>query len=139
MSYNIMIWNWKWKKMLLSISFKYSYFNPIFNYTRKGLWKGILICQNCDTLMCFHPKVYMLLNHKAYSLRFKSLPHTCTCPHLIHKQDWSLWHMSLYSFSLKHGHSHSKVVHTPPSLNWQFALASHQTYCHWFHVTTWHV
>jgi len=48
-----MIWKWKWKKMLLSISAKYSYFKPIFNYTRKGLWKGILICWNCDTLMCF--------------------------------------------------------------------------------------
>ncbi len=39
------------KKMLFSISPKYSYFKPIFNYTRKGLWKGI--CQNCDTLVCF--------------------------------------------------------------------------------------
>jgi hypothetical protein len=40
-------------KMLLSISSKYSYFKPIFNYIGKGLWKGILICRNCDTLMCF--------------------------------------------------------------------------------------
>jgi hypothetical protein len=53
MSYNIMFWNWKWKKK--SISSKYLYFKPIFNYIRKGLWKGTLICQNCDTLMCFHP------------------------------------------------------------------------------------
>jgi hypothetical protein len=43
------------KKMLLSILTKYSYFKPVFNYTRKGLWKGSLICQNCDTLICFHP------------------------------------------------------------------------------------
>jgi hypothetical protein len=55
-----MIWNWKWKKMSFSISSKYSYFKPIFNYTRKGLWKGILICQNCDTLMFFHPDVKIL-------------------------------------------------------------------------------
>jgi hypothetical protein len=54
MFYSIMIWNWKWKKMLLSISFKYSYFKLDFNYIRKGLWKGSLICQNCDTLVCFH-------------------------------------------------------------------------------------
>jgi hypothetical protein len=39
--------------MLLSISSKYSYFKPIFNYTTKGLWKGTLIHRNCDTLMCF--------------------------------------------------------------------------------------
>jgi hypothetical protein len=50
-----MIWNWKWKKMLLSMSSKYSYFEPVFNYTRIGFWKRTLICQNCNTLMCFHP------------------------------------------------------------------------------------
>jgi hypothetical protein len=50
-----MIWNWNWKKMLLSISSKYSYFKPISNYTKKGLWKGIQIYQNCDTLVCFCP------------------------------------------------------------------------------------
>jgi hypothetical protein len=43
------------EKMLFSISFKYSYFKPIFNYIRKRLWKGILICENCYTLMCFCP------------------------------------------------------------------------------------
>ncbi len=37
-----------------SISSKYSYFKPIFNYIKKGLWKGTLIYQHCDTLMCFH-------------------------------------------------------------------------------------
>ncbi len=37
MSYIIMTLNWKWKKMLLSISSKYSYFKPKFNYTRKRL------------------------------------------------------------------------------------------------------
>jgi hypothetical protein len=42
------------KKKLLSISFKYSYFKPFFNYTQKGLWKGILIHQNWATLVCFH-------------------------------------------------------------------------------------
>ncbi len=57
MFYIIMIWNWKWKKWLLSISSKYSYFKPIFNYTRKGLWKGTLICPNYDTLMCFRPMI----------------------------------------------------------------------------------
>ncbi len=41
--------------MLLSISSKYLYFKLIFNYTRKGLQKGVLICQNCDTLLCFRP------------------------------------------------------------------------------------
>jgi hypothetical protein len=50
-----MIWNWKWKKMLLSISSKYSYFKLVFNYIKKGLWKGILICWFCDTLVCFRP------------------------------------------------------------------------------------
>jgi hypothetical protein len=50
-----MIWNWKWKKMLFSISSKYSYFKSIFNYTRKTFWKGIQICRNCDTSVCFHP------------------------------------------------------------------------------------
>ncbi len=55
MSYNIMIWNWKWKKTLFSISFKYSYFKLVLNYIRKGLWKGTLIHQNCDILMCFRP------------------------------------------------------------------------------------
>jgi hypothetical protein len=55
MSYSIMTWNWKWKKMLFSLSSKYSYFKPIFNYTRKGFWKGILICQIWDTLTCFCP------------------------------------------------------------------------------------
>ncbi len=44
------------EKKLFSISFKYEYFKPIFNYTKKGLWKGTLIYQNCDTLMCFSPK-----------------------------------------------------------------------------------
>jgi hypothetical protein len=48
-------WNWKWKKKLLSISPKYSYLKLIFNYTRKKLWKKILICWNCDTLVCFLP------------------------------------------------------------------------------------
>ncbi len=48
-----MIWNWKWKKMLFSKSSKYSYFKPIFNYTWKGFWKGTLIHQNYDTLVCF--------------------------------------------------------------------------------------
>ncbi len=43
------------KKMLFSISFKYSYFKLVFNYIRKGLWKGTLIHQNCETLMCFGP------------------------------------------------------------------------------------
>ncbi len=42
------------KKMLLSISSKYSYFKPVFNYIRKGLWKGTPIGWNCDTLVCFH-------------------------------------------------------------------------------------
>ncbi len=42
------------EKKLLSLTFEYSYFKSIFNYTRKGLWKGTLICQNCHTLMCFH-------------------------------------------------------------------------------------
>jgi hypothetical protein len=28
--------------MLFLISYKYSYFKPIFNYTRKGLWKRTL-------------------------------------------------------------------------------------------------
>ncbi len=47
--------------MLLSISFKYSYFKPFFNYTRKGLWKGTIIYQNYDTLVCFFslPKVHL--------------------------------------------------------------------------------
>ncbi len=58
MFYSIMIWNGKWKKMLCSISSKYSYFKPIFNYIKKGLWKETLISQNCDTLMCFRPYVY---------------------------------------------------------------------------------
>jgi hypothetical protein len=49
-----MIWNWKWKKILFSISSKYSYLKPVFNYTIKGLWKGTLICRICDTLVCFH-------------------------------------------------------------------------------------
>jgi hypothetical protein len=53
-----MIWNWKWKKNVFSISSKYSYFKPIFNYIKKELWKGILIDQNCDTLVCFHPTKY---------------------------------------------------------------------------------
>ncbi len=48
-----MTWNWKW--IFFSISFKYSYFKPIFNYIRKWLYKGILICWNCDTLVCFPP------------------------------------------------------------------------------------
>ncbi len=55
LSYNIMIWNWKWKIILFFISSKYSYSKLIFNYTRKGLWNGTLICQNCDTLMWFCP------------------------------------------------------------------------------------
>jgi hypothetical protein len=46
MYYNIIIWNWKWKKKLLSISSKYSYFKLLFNYNKKGLWKGTLIRQN---------------------------------------------------------------------------------------------
>jgi hypothetical protein len=46
--------------MLLPISFKYSYFKLVFNYTRKGLWKGILIRQNCDTLVCFRPVALLL-------------------------------------------------------------------------------
>ncbi len=37
MSYNITTLNWKWKKMLFSISSKYSYFMPVFNYTKKKL------------------------------------------------------------------------------------------------------
>jgi hypothetical protein len=43
------------EKMLLSISSKYSYFKPILNYTRKGLWKGTPIHKNCDIVVCFHP------------------------------------------------------------------------------------
>jgi hypothetical protein len=58
MSYIIMIWNWKWKKMLFSISFKYSYFKPIFKYSKKKLWKWSLICHNCDSLMCFCLKTF---------------------------------------------------------------------------------
>jgi hypothetical protein len=53
MFYNIMIWNWKWRKKKNSISSKYS----VFNYIRKGLWKGIIIYWNCDTLVCFCPCV----------------------------------------------------------------------------------
>jgi hypothetical protein len=55
-----MIWNWKWKKMLFSISSKYSYFKPILNYIKKRFWKGILIFRNCDTLMCFCPKLHVV-------------------------------------------------------------------------------
>jgi hypothetical protein len=58
-----MIWNWEWKKMLLSISCKYSYFKPIFNYIRKGLSKRTLICWNYDTLMCFHPNLTFDILH----------------------------------------------------------------------------
>ncbi len=60
-------------KLLLSISSKYSYFTPIFNYTRKGLWKGNLICWNCDSLMCFclivkHHQVFVM--HKLPTTTF---------------------------------------------------------------------
>ncbi len=48
------------KKMLLSISFKYSYFKPIFNYIKKGFWKGTLIHLNYDTLVCFCPNLGIL-------------------------------------------------------------------------------
>jgi hypothetical protein len=67
-----MIWNCEWKKKLLSISFKYSYFKPIFNYIIKGLWKGILIRQNCDTLMCFHLVVFSIniIFHLNYMFSF---------------------------------------------------------------------
>ncbi len=58
-----MIWNWKWKELLFSISPKYSYFKPIFNYTRKGFWKGTLICRNCDTLVCFFPFQTLITFH----------------------------------------------------------------------------
>jgi hypothetical protein len=63
MSYSIMIWNWKWKKMLFSVPPKYSYFKPIFNYIKKGLWKETLICQNCDTLMCFFHFQTLIIFH----------------------------------------------------------------------------
>jgi len=71
-----MIWNWKWKKMLVSISSKYSYLKPIFNYSRKGLWKGTLIFQNCDTLVWFHP-IVLVHGH---------CQHTCSCVVLHHGQ-----------------------------------------------------
>jgi hypothetical protein len=58
-----MIWNWKWKKKLFLISSKYSYFKLVFNYIKKGLWKGTLICRNCDTLMCFCPFQTLIIFH----------------------------------------------------------------------------
>jgi hypothetical protein len=41
------------KKKEKSISSKYSYLKLVFNYIRKGFWKGIIIYWNCDTLVCF--------------------------------------------------------------------------------------
>ncbi len=40
--------------MLISISSKYSYCKPIFNYIKKKLSKGTLIHRNLATLVCFH-------------------------------------------------------------------------------------
>jgi hypothetical protein len=67
MSYSIMIWNWKWKKNLFSIPFKYSYFKLVFNYTRKGLWKGTLIHQNYDTLVCFAMEFIFTISEKKFA------------------------------------------------------------------------
>jgi hypothetical protein len=69
MSYNIL--KLEMEKMLFSISSKYSYFKPIFNYTKKGLWKGILIYRNYDTLVCFCPKLHVVLpnfNHPIHQV-----------------------------------------------------------------------
>jgi hypothetical protein len=41
------------EKMLISISSKYSYCKPVFNYTKKTLSKGTLIRQNLATLVYF--------------------------------------------------------------------------------------
>ncbi len=64
------------QKVLLSISSKYSYFKLVFNYTRKGLWKWIIIHQNCDTVMCFWPIVFV----------HGHCQHTCSCVVLHHGQ-----------------------------------------------------
>jgi hypothetical protein len=65
------------KKKLLSISFKYSYFKPIFNYTRKGLKKGTLIYRNCDFgLVHFCPKVFTIILHRTQMTQVMNLPKT---------------------------------------------------------------
>ncbi len=53
------------QKKLLLISSKYLYFNPFFNYIRKGHWKGTLIHGNCDTLLCFRPQMFIYSNVSA--------------------------------------------------------------------------
>jgi hypothetical protein len=58
--------------MLLSISYKYSYFKWIFNYTRKGLWKGIPIRQNWDTSMSFHLWTFDCGGHCCKALLWKN-------------------------------------------------------------------
>jgi hypothetical protein len=40
--------------MLISIVFKYSYFNLIFKYIENRLSKGVFNYCKIDTLMCFH-------------------------------------------------------------------------------------
>jgi hypothetical protein len=51
--------------MLISIKFKYSYFNPIFKYIENRLSKETFTYCKIDTLMCFH---YCLDEHGLSSL-----------------------------------------------------------------------
>ncbi len=52
--YRIMTWNWKLGKLLTLVSFKYSYFKPIFKYIVWWTLMGAICHRFCDTLMCFH-------------------------------------------------------------------------------------
>ncbi len=85
------------------------------------VWEFVLVIKHNNVIhIMLKPTYHWVI--KAYFLRLKSLPHTCTYPHLLHKQDWSLWHISLSFFPFKHGHPHSRVIHTPPLLNWPMWL-----------------
>ncbi len=67
------------EKYIFSISSKYFYFKPIYNYTRKGLWKGTLICWNCDTLVCFCSWIVLAIFYILTSLLITSICKLSNC------------------------------------------------------------
>ncbi len=119
-----MIWNWKWKKMLLSISSKYSYFKLIFNYIKKGLWKGTLNCWNCDTLACFHLYLKLVLKLIMYiyndhfcSFLFISINERGTTWIILHF-NWFIWSQlrKAPSFTTKNAHGTNLKFHVVQNL-----------------------
>jgi len=67
-----MTWNWKLGKLLTLVSFKYSYFKPIFKYIVRWTLVWAICHRFCDTLVCFHlttqsPKVKAWLGYSLWN------------------------------------------------------------------------